>query len=59
MRKFATTYQEEAAKIGKEYNSPVRQNRINKYLNLLRVQELEATGSDASSCLPKVLKLIL
>lgn len=59
LQPYATTYQQAVTMIDREYNSPVRQNRIKNYLNSLRVREFGETGLDVSSCLSKIYKLVL
>lgn len=54
LQPFGTTYLQAVEMIDREYNSPVRQNRIYNYLNMLRVCEFEDAGLDGSVCLSKI-----
>lgn len=51
---YTTTFQQAVAMIDREYNSPVRQNRVKNYLTSLRVKNFEENGMDISFSLSKM-----
>lgn len=55
---YATTFQQEVAMIDREYNFPVRQNRVKKYSTSLRVRECKENCVEVSAGLSKAYKLI-
>lgn len=59
VQNYATNFPQAVEMIDREYNSPVRQTRVKNYLNGLRVSEFVTEGTEISSALAKVYKLIL
>ena len=55
---YATSYQQPINKIEKEYNWPVRQDRVKNSLNNLRISTFTAEGLDRSAALPKIYLVI-
>lgn len=59
VKEYATTFEEAVRMIDEEYNSPVRQARVKKLLNRLRVHYYITDKEDVAMALDKVYKLIL
>ena len=56
---YATSFQQGIEMLEREYNSPVRQNRVKNYLNSLRVTTFVLQGIEMSAALAKVYKSII
>lgn len=56
---YATTFQQTATMIDREYNSPVRQFLVKDYSKSLRVSQFEEYGTGVSVGLSMVYKMIL
>ncbi len=56
--KYVNTFHQAVGMIDTEYNSPVRQNRLKKYLNGLRLSKFTNQDLDEYTALEKVYKLI-
>ena len=55
---YATSYQQAICRIENEYNSSVRQARVQNYLNNLRISNFTAEGLDKSAALCKIYKVV-
>lgn len=55
---YAQTFQQAVGMINQEYNSIVRQTRVNNFLNSLRLSDFLAKGIEMSDALAKIYKLI-